>query len=231
MTRLLRRHVAVILALWVSGVAAWSQSPQPKLGPLATRIGAFGGMGVSYAHPQDVVDVFNALVDPSERAAQFRAGVEFFGGVVFPLSPTVALKADYGYFVMSYNGQTAFGPADFTIQAHFPTLVVQYVLADEGVYNLKAGVGAGYHVGSLTEEYGSLNDRFTGTGLGTLLELEANTAFGENLFGYIGATLRWEFIGTLTDDAGKTAGVAAGGESATLQMFSAGVRFGMSYYF
>jgi hypothetical protein len=188
-------------------------------------------MAVSYVHPQDVVDVFNAVVDPSDRAPQFHAGVEFFGGVVVPLSSTVALKADYAYFVTSYNGSTPFGPGTFTIQAHFPTLVAQYVLVDKGVYNLKAGVGAGYHFGALTEQYGSLDDRFSGSGLGTLLELEANTAFGEHLFGYIGATLRWEFIGALKDDAGKSAGVAAGGEEATLNMVGAGVRFGFSYYF
>ena len=43
-----------------------------------------------------------------------------------------------------------------------PTLLVQYVLAEEGVYNVKAGAGVGYHFGSLTEESLQVSGKWTG---------------------------------------------------------------------
>jgi len=199
--------------------------------PLATRWGIAAGMGVSYADAGDVVDVVNSVVDYSDRSQRFRAGVEFFGAVVVPLSDVVSLKLDYAYLLLSYNGSTPFGPGDFTVKAHLPTLVLQYVLVDEGLYNVKGGAGVGYHFGGLSEQYGTVNGRFNGSGAGGLLELEANTALGDHLFAYLGGTLRWDFIGTLTDDAGRTAGVNASGDAATLRFFSAGARLGLSYYF
>jgi len=152
-------------------------------------------MGVGYVNPPDIVDVVNSVVMFSDRPPQFTAGVEFFGGVVVPVSSSLALKVEYAYFLMSYGGATPYGPADFTVKVHLPTLVAQYVLMDAGLYTLKAGAGVGFHFGSLSEEYGTVIDRFTASGPGVLLELEANTAFSENLFAYLGGSIRWDFIG------------------------------------
>ncbi len=203
----------------------------PPTEPLMSRVGLAAGMGVSYVSAPDVVEVVNSLVYSTERLQQFRPGVEFFAAVVLPLSPELALKLDYAYLLLSYDGTTPYGPGSFTVQAHLPTLVLQYALADAGLYDLKVGGGLGYHVGALSEQYGTVDDRFTGQGLGMLGELEANTAFGDHLFGYLGATVRWDFIGSLTSPSGKNAGGTASGGPPTLRFFGVGARLGMSYYF
>ncbi len=203
----------------------------PPMEPLMSRAGVAAGMGVSYVSAPDVVAVVNSLVYSTERLQQFRPGVEFFGAAVLPLSPDLALKLDYAYLLLSYDGETPYGPGSFTVQAHLPTLVLQYALADAGLYDLKVGGGLGYHVGALSESYGTVNDRFTGQGLGMLGELEANTAFGDHLFGYLGAIVRWDFIGSLTSPSGKNAGGTASGGPPTLRFFGVGARLGMSYYF
>lgn len=227
--------VALAGVMGTSATIAYAQTVErPVSGaptqPMSSRIGVAAGMGVGYANPQDVLDVVSSVIGSSDRPPQFKAGVEFFGGVVVPLSSSLAIKLEYGYFLMSYGGGTPYGSADFTLKVHLPTIVAQYVLMDAGLYNLKAGAGVGLHFGTLSEQYGTVDARFSGSGPAALLELEANTAFSEDLFAYLGANIRWDFIGKLTNDAGASAGVSADGGSATLHFFSAGVRLGFSYY-
>lgn len=230
-TRFLHSVVAGT-TLAVTALAQTPQHPVPDAPtvPMSSRVGFAAGMGVGYADPSDVVDVVNSVVQYSDRPPQFKAGVEFFGGVVVPLSPSLAIKLEYSYFLMSYGGSTPYGPADFTVKVHLPTVVAQYVLLDASLYNLKVGAGVGVHVGSLSEQYGTVTDRFAASGPAVLLELEANTAFSENLFAYLGGTIRWEFIGVLTNAVGAPAGVSASGGSPALHFFSVGARLGFSYY-
>ncbi len=228
------RYCVLLAAFSLLPAAILGQDREPanqKAQPLASRIGVAAGMGVNYADVPDVVDVVNSLVYTDERVAQFRAGVEFFFVAVMPVSDRLAVKLDYAYFLLSYDATTPYGPGSFTVQAHLPTLLLQYTFIDAGLYNVKAGGGLGYHVGSLTEQYGTVDDRFTGHGIGTMLDAEANTAFGDHLFAYLGGTLRWDFIGSLTSPSGKSAAASANASAPMLRFFSIGARLGMSYYF
>jgi hypothetical protein len=108
-----------------------------------------------------------------------------------------------------------------------PTVVLQYVLADEGVYNVKAGGGVGYHFVTLVTRHTTVDERLAGSGLGILVDVEANTAFGDHFFGYIGGDIRWEFIGRLKRQSPSRQSLPA----PTMQAFSLGVRLGFSYYF
>lgn len=197
----------------------------------APRAAVAAGMGVEYIAAPDVTDIVNVTAVPSGRVAQFRAAVEFFGSCAFPLSGRWMLKLELGYDLSSYTVDGAFGPASWSMHWTMPSLVLQYVIVDRGIYNLRAGAGGGYHVGALAEKYLSLDDTFTGSGPGALLELEANTAFGDHLYAFLGANIRWEFVGRLTDGAGVSPGIASGGSPATLHAFGAGARLGACYLF
>lgn len=212
----------LFLVLTVAGVGSAQTGDNPPL-----RIGISGGMGVSYVNPQDVVDYINGIGGGRERTPDFKAAVEFFGAVTVPLSSDWALKLEYAYMLSSYTTNFVIGNGQFTVQTHMPTLIGQYVLIDEGVYNLKAGAGAGFHFGSLTQEYFG-NYTYSGTGAGALLELEANTAFGENFYGHLGGNMRWAFIGRLTDSSGAPPSTEF---QPTLHFFGAGARLGFTYYF
>ena len=193
------------------------------------RFGVSGGMGVDYVNAQDVVDYINGVVGAGGRVPDFKAGVEFFAAATVPISEEWGLKIEYAYFLMSFNAPGALDVMEFTCVAHMPTLIGQYVLADEGVYNLKAGLGVGYHFGSLSEKSSLVNDTRSGTGIGTILDLEANTAFSDDFFGYFGADLRWEFIGELNGARTPVAGSLF--PTPSLHFFSVGARFGFTYYF
>ncbi len=191
------------------------------------RIGISAGMGVNYHTVKDIVDRINGNSITVQRVSNFKSGVEFFGAVTIPLSPDWVMKIEYSYLLASYTQSTNFGPAEFSYHVHMPTLLGQYILHEAETYNLKLGAGAGYHLASYSEKYSTVDATFTGSGIGTVLELEANTALGEHLFAHLGTQMRWDFIGELTSGAGKTPGNLA----TTFNFFSAGVRIGMSYYF
>jgi len=214
----------LMAALWihlqVSAQTQGESAPRPSLA---------AGMGVEYASYPDVADLIAAL--PSSAVAQFKPGVEFFGSLAFPLSDLWLLKFEYAYGLASWSPQGPFGPAEFNVATHMPSLILQYVLTDRGVYNVRAGAGGGYHFGSLSEKYLSLDNTYSAKGPGLVLEVEANTAFGDHLYAYLGANIRWEFIGRLLDDSGGSPGVASGGSPATLHSFGAGARLGACYLF
>jgi hypothetical protein len=154
--------------------------------------------------------------------------VEFIGAASIPLSGRWALKADYAYLLGSYTVPGLFGQTEYSYAAHLPSLLVQYIFLEEGVYNIKAGVGPGYYLGVLTQRIGGSEARYTGSGPGFLLDVEANTALGEDLFAYLGAVVRWSGIGALTADNGSAPQYSG---DTTLEFFGIGARLGLSYYF
>jgi hypothetical protein len=188
------------------------------------------GMGVAYINPTDVVDMLNGAFRPTERLPDFHAGVNFFASGFVPLSPDWMLKIEYAYLLNTYNITAVFGPGEFTMRAHMPTVYVHYMLVDEGLYNLSGGIGVGYHFGALDTQYGTLIDTYTAHGVGGALDLQGNTAISENLFVHLDAQARWEYFGELHNAAGKSPGVNARGEPAVLSWFSVDARIGFSYY-
>ncbi|MBM2840371.1 MAG: hypothetical protein HW412_899 [Bacteroidetes bacterium] len=224
----MRRGILVLLAL-VSSHAFASLSPKPVAADsqLSSRFALSGGMGVEYISVPDVVDFINAsiAVFTTQRVSEFKSSVQFFGALAYPLSEDWVLKGEYAYVLVSYAPNIPGRSSEFTLAVHMPSLVLQYVLWDERLYNIKAGIGFGYHVASLVVSYPGVDNRLTGKGIGSVIDLEANTAFGDHLFAYLGADLRWEFIGKMD---GRTQGIIP---LPTGNAFSTGARLGFSYYF
>ncbi len=194
------------------------------------RPGLSAGMGVTYRSPVDVVTIVNSTQGAQERVPQFQAGVEFFAAACFPLTESWVLKADYAYQVTSLNIVTSLETAQFTIYQHCPTLVLQYVVANQGIFNVKAGVGAGYQFGRLSEKFLYIDNSFTAHGPALLAEVEGNTAFGEHLYACLGVSAGWSLVGSLRDASGRSPGVSASGEPATLNSYGVGARLGFTYY-
>jgi len=225
----------LVMALHMPFVQTRGSMPVP--GPdtaLVIRPGVAAGMGVSYVSMTDVVDLANGTIGNFQRIPEFKSAAEFFGALTIPWSEDWELKFEYAYLVASYNVATAIGSgqAEYTATAHLPSLIVQYVLMSEPVYNVKVGAGGGYHFGSLDAKFFTQDDHFTGRGPGFLVDVEGNTAFGESLFAYLGLNIRWDFIGELTNASGMTPTfVDAEGAAPTMQFFGIGARLGFTYYF
>jgi hypothetical protein len=187
-------------------------------------------MGVTYRSAADVVTVVNRTQGALARVPQFSAGVEFFASASYPLDESWVLQVDYGYQITSLNIASVLETAQFTLTQHCPTLVIQYVLTNQGLFNVKAGAGLGYHFGRLAEKFLYIDDTFSARGPAFLAELEGNTAFGDHLYAYLGVNAGWSLIGSLRDAAGRSPGVSSTGEPATLNSFGVGARLGFTYY-
>ncbi|MBI5470969.1 MAG: hypothetical protein HY961_01345 [Ignavibacteriae bacterium] len=228
MRRFIRKAAGLLVCLTVlfgQGIS------QPENDDLSGRIGISAGMGVNYHNAQDIVNRVNSFSIISQRAQDFKSGVEFFGIVSLPLSEDWVVKAEYVYMLASYNQTTqgGFGPAEFSYDVHMPTLIGQYMLYDAGTYNFKVGVGFGYHFGTYKEKIAQFQGEYTAKGLGSLLELEGNTGLGTNLYAHLGTQARWDFIGDLKNENGNSPTGSA--TATTLHFFSIGARLGVTYYF
>ncbi len=192
------------------------------------RISISGGMGVSYTSAPDVVEFINAA--SSARVAEFKSVVEFFGAVGLPLSAAWVLKLEYAHMLGTYNVSGGFGGGEFTLTAHLPTITAQYVLTGEKSHNVKVGLGVGYHFGVLSAKYLTLQNDYTASGLGTKIEIEANTAIGEAFFAYLGGDIRWDFMGNLTASDGGIPRTSRTTIVPTLHFFSVGAKLGFTFY-
>jgi hypothetical protein len=225
---------ARVSVLW-GGVPVLLPTQAPLDSQLSSRVALSGGMGVEYVSAQDIVDYVNSLAlgyGATGKIPEFKAGVGFFGALAYPLSPEWVLKAEYVYLLVSYNPNIPVGSSEFTLTGHLPSLILQRVLWDEGLYNVKVGSGFGYHFVSLSTKYAFIDDKLSGEGLGMVVDLEANTAFGDHVFAYLGADLRWEFIGKLESSASSVPPSQIGViPLPTGNAFLIGARLGFSYYF
>jgi hypothetical protein len=192
--------------------------------------GVSGGMGVSYIDAPNVVDYLNRFAGTDERVSDFASAVEFFAAPETWLSSDVILRLEYAYLLKSYSLGSSNGVYRFDYSVHMPTVVLNYLLEGDGFY-VKVGGGIGYHFGKFSYLFpnSSTEARFTGNGIGVKLELMGNTAFGESLYGLIGGDLRLDFIGALTDSDGK--GPVGTVDPVRLRFASAGIKFGLVYYF
>ncbi|RPH36011.1 hypothetical protein EHM92_05225 [bacterium] len=225
---------ALVAGVRISDAQNRDDAVAGKADDLILRVGVAGGMGVSYMSMTDVVDLANATMGNYQRLPEFKSAAEFFGAATVPVSHDWVLKLEYAYVLASYNVSTTFGngQAEYTAMAHLPSIIVQYVLLNEPVYNVKIGAGGGYHFGTLEAKFFTQDDRYSGTGPGLVLDAEGNTAFGESLYAYLGMNLRWDFIGELTNSMGMTPGVSGEGIAATtMQFFGLGARLGFTFYF
>jgi hypothetical protein len=227
----MRPTVLLCLIALVAGThTLHAQRPSPADAPTtAIRPGMGAGLGVAAINATDVVNIVNSTPGALEQVSSFKAAAEFFGYVSVPLDPSWLIKADYGYVLASYNIAGQYGTAEYTLSAHLPSVVVQYVLHDAGLYCLKAGLGGGYHWGSLREKFSTLDKEYKASGAGIVIEMEGNTALGESLYMYLGVQAQWELMGSLQDAGGQNPAVNI--EDPTLHWFGAGARLGFAYLF
>ncbi len=226
-----RKMPAVVLGMMFLSTSLCAQeSGIPSMPPLSERIVLAGGMGVSYVSAGDVVALVNATPAAQGQVPDWRTGIQFFATVTLPMFPQWNVKFDYAYLLVSYtvaSGYGAGGAADYTLTAHLPTVVGQYILVDRPEFAVRIGGGVGYHFGELTSTFFGEEQRYSAAGIGAMLELEGMTAVSEHLFAVLGVNARWEWMGALKDSNGREPVNLPG--STTLKMFVPSVRIGVAY--
>ena len=109
--------------------------------------------------------------------------------------------------------------------------MLQYSFPGRG-YLVKIGSGFGYDIAHFSQVLPTQGPgTFSSTGIGTKIEVEGNTSFGDNLYGYIVLDGRNNFMSEFKDSDGHRLPIPGVAKNASMSFFSLGLKFGFIYYF
>ena len=192
----------------------------------------FGGMGIHVVRAADIVEYINAVTSFSQRVDDYGTAVGFFGGFDIPISEDWGIAVEHQYLFKSYSVPGNLGGTyDIYYSVQAPSVLLQTVMKGKG-YFLKFSGGGGYHFGSVSQKVSTfgITTEYSAEGIGVLGDVVAQTAFGEDLYGYIGGTAALDLLGELKDRNGVPLAMPRTGKNVSLHLFHAGIRFGIVHY-
>lgn len=225
------RTIALLMA--VAGSLLAQTGPRAVPVERENSIAVYAGMGVHQVAVPDLVEYVNTIALPTQRVNDLAVGIGFFGGVQIPVSDGWGIAVDHTYLFRSATFTANLGGTyDVLYSVQAPTLLVQRVLNGKG-YFLKAGAGIGYRSAVVTQKVSTfgITTEYRGTGFGLELQGEGQTAFGADLFAYIGVTTGWSSLGTLKDGNGTALTAGARAPDVRGDYYHGGLRFGLIQYF
>lgn len=224
-----------MIVLLMSVVALSHGQSTTRIEPVEREntIAVYAGMGVHQVAVPDLVEYVNTVALSSQRVNDFGIGIGFFGGVQIPVSADWGVAIDHTYLFRSASFTANLGGTyDVLYSVQAPTLIVQRIVSGKG-YFLKAGAGVGYRSALVTQKVSTfgITTEYRASGVGFEVQGDGQTAFGTDLFGYIGLTAGWSTLGTLKDGNGTA--LSAGGTSSPVRggYYHGGLRFGLIQYF
>lgn len=194
-------------------------------------VSAFAGMGVNLVSASDMVAYINATSTFAQRVDDFGVAVDFFGGMQIPVDDEWAVTVEHTYLFKSYTFSATTGATiDLFYSFQAPSIIIQRMIAGPG-YFISIGAGGGYHFGNASQTISTFGTEtnYTAKGIGVKSEIVGQTAFDDHVYGYIGGEIGWEFLGTLKDEKGAALGNTIRKQNAGLDLYFAGIRFGVIY--
>jgi hypothetical protein len=193
------------------------------------------GMGAIYGNNTSLKNFIQyeipnyGLLTRDQQLSEFYTGLDFFGGIEKQISKDFSIKAEYSYFIKSYN-VNMYPQYDFSYSSHQPGLMLFYIIPQEYSY-IKVGAGTGYVLSNLTvKEYG-LEKSYTSKGIGLKAELIFNAQIGKSFASYISGYISNTFLQNLKDNNGNELLTNVTKENVNLSGFGAGIRLGVEIFF
>ncbi|MCZ7609403.1 MAG: hypothetical protein M5U17_04495 [Ignavibacterium sp.] len=182
-------------------------------------------MGIDFISVPELKDYLEA--NYTDKLSDFSSAVNFSGSYGRKISDNSQLELEIGYLLNSYNGSSLSGNYDLSYSLVMPSLLYNFVIADEG-YNFKFGGGAGVRLLYITEKLPAdpNNYDYSSLGFGFLLRAAGNTAIAQDVYAHIAADIRYDSLGE--PDSNASANKV---ESVNFSSLSFGVRLGISYQF
>ncbi len=227
-SRLLPLLIIGLAIAWLTPERLSAQDQTTAADSRVVQISA--GMGIDGVRAKSMTDWMTEEAKPADQLGLFATAIEFFVTPEVQVGENWSIGVDYSYLFSSRTIDGSTGRWTFAYQAHLPIAQVHYLLRGTG-YWLKAGGGIGYWWANLQEQYVTLGSERDGTasGPGLKLDVVANTAFDDHLFGSIGVEFRAGVLGTFKDRNGSA--IQSLGSDVNLNFISAGVKFGLMYQF
>ena len=191
------------------------------------------GMGVDYSnnpslkkYVQYLIPDYNSLI-ASDQLSDFASGLEFFVGVEKQISKKFSLKAEYSYFIKSYN-VSAKPNYDFTYRNHQPYLIANYIIPFEYFF-IKVGAGAGYIISELTVKQHGGENTYSSSGIGMKIESVVNAQVSKSVTVYLSGFITNTIMQDLKDKSGLDL-TTSSNDKINLSSFGAGLRLGVEIY-
>lgn len=222
----------VLLLLLVSTVLSQQQNGKKIAVERENTVSFFGGMGIHIVRAADIVEYVNAIATTAQRVDDYGTAVGFFGGLDIPVGTDWGIALEHQYLFKSYSVPGNLGGTyDIYYAVQAPSILIQRVMKGKG-YFLKISGGGGYHFGTMSQKVSTfgVTTEYSSEGIGFLGDAVAQTAFGDDLYGYIGGTVAWDLLGELKDRNGVALAMPRSGKAVSLQVFHAGIRFGIVHY-
>jgi hypothetical protein len=190
-------------------------------------------MGVDYSnnpslkkYVQYLIPDYNSLT-PSDQLSDFASGLEFFVGVEKQISKKFSIKAEYSYFLKSYN-VSARPDYDFTYRNHQPYLIANYIIPFEYFF-IKIGAGAGYILSELTVKQHGGEITYSSSGVGMKIESVINAQVSKSVTVYLSGFITNTIMQNLKDSSGLDL-TTSSNDKINLSSFGAGLRLGVEIY-
>jgi len=192
-------------------------------------------MGAQYCNNTSLKDFisyeipFYGNLTREQQLSDFYTGLDFFGGVEKQVNRNFSVKAEYSFFIKSYNLKL-FPEYDFSYSNHQPGVSFFYLIPQEYSF-IKIGAGASYINSQFNlKEYGSQKS-YSSNGFGLKTEVILNAQIGKSFAGYISGYLSKTFLQNLKDSNGNELQSNVSHEGVNLSSFGAGIRLGVEIFF
>lgn len=211
--------IKILFLILTAGVTAYSQ------------VELKANMGISLLTSPSLNDYLNMnFAPPQQKLEDFSTAVNFSAEAGYYFSENFFASIETAYLLNSYTFPITSGNYEFSYGVIMPTIAAYYVVPGEG-YNFKFGGGVGLRFSSAEEKQTFVVPAdYSSTGFGFLLKAEGNTKISNNFYANITADLRYDINGDL-DSGGNKIYNNVTDENVNLNMFSAGIRLGVSFLF
>ncbi len=190
-----------------------------------------GGIGVNLLNSTSLTDYLNSI--SRRRYDDFIINPEFFVSVGYQVSDNYCLKLNYNYVINSFNIEDVLGYFENHLSIHTPVILIDRFYKTDGVI-LKLGAGIGYSYAILGRKILSTQiENFYSYGLGLKFDFEANTPFGDNLYGLISSDIKLFLMSEFQNSNFQKLVFRYGNQNKNLDLdfFSISLKFGLIYYF
>ena len=191
----------------------------------------YTGMGVDYGITQKLSDYLISSIpySTSDTVKSFNAGVNFFGGAEYDLTPLISASFEYSYYVRSFD--YVYSPAvfDYTILDHQPNLLFRLNFR-ELKYNLKISAGFGYHFQQFNDKVNNATTlKYYSSGPSVKAEVTFLPKFNEQFMAYVSGFGFLNLYGKLKDDDGNTLKAVNSQQETSLEGYGVGARLGILF--
>ncbi len=222
--------INILFVLWINSLYSQTNNDTKPVIKIH-RFSISAGMGLSIQNNSSFTNFLRQEIPyaTSDSIKSFNTGIEFFGGIEYSVSKKFAVKLDYSYFIRSVSYIYTYNNFNYNINIHQPYLFGFYLIHKKS-FDLKFGLGAGYHFGTVEQQLNQNSSVIYKSG-GVSIRGEAMFApyLSKNLQANLSGFIVGSFFNPLKDSNGNYLYSTNSTMQVNLGGFGVGARIGFAF--